>query len=334
MARTHNIKNPTRDPPQSLRHGARTVPTLPMMSEDPDQVFDIFEAAFSVERLALGDGGRDDGDGVGSDGGSAASNSSSASTLPLYATPVKRLTLGGCGGGGEEEGHDHGASSAATKPTKVLHTCSHCDLKDSNGALFACVYTKEGFPFARTMDHTYERAKCTADQTFPAQDVAVDTFDNTPVEYMCIYCCSKYHDAELTENNRTYWKNDGRPSSFWYKKANRSKKRIMAESSRRRRSRHRRRRRRRSRHPNNTGVSSIDAYRDMKKDQKKAWRYPETLGGDSPFLWLFHGCSNCKTYPFRDRDWYQVKKKSACRPLQRLSLRGVLRKMVTNDGPI
>ena len=66
-----------------------------MMSEDPDQVFDIFEAALSVERSALGDGGRDDGDGVGSDGGSAASNSSSASTLPLYATPVKRLTLGG-----------------------------------------------------------------------------------------------------------------------------------------------------------------------------------------------------------------------------------------------
>ena len=268
------------------------------MSEEDSQLFDFCEAALSD---------RDDGDGGGSDGGSATPDSSPLPPSPLPSTSSERSALGGGGGGGEEEGHDQGASSAATNATSILHACSQCTFKHKKFSLFACVYKKKGFPFAKTTDVTYERAKGQADITFPAQDVPVDIFDNTPVEMVCIHCCSKHHDAELKENNKTYFKKDGSPSSFWIRLCRDSKSRQMAGS-----------------HAlfllklhekankNNTGVSSTDVYVDMKNnmvDKKKAWRSTtETLGGDNPFLWLFDGCPSCKKYPFRSRDWYRARR--------------------------
>ena len=159
------------------------------------------------------------GDSVGGDVGSAAPRSPATSIErsvlgdssggPPPRASIERPVLGAGEGGGEEE-HFQGASGAARDATPVLHECSHCDFECANFSMFANVYKREGFPFARLTDPAVQRAIGQAEQ----HEVAVSQFDKTAVQTVCIHCCSEYHERALKKANKSYFKEEsGEPSS-------------------------------------------------------------------------------------------------------------------------
>ena len=55
------------------------------------------------------------------------------------------------------------------------------------------------------------------------------------------------------------------------------------------------------------GVNYMEAYKKfMSSDLKGAADWITELGGQNAFMWLFYGCTLCKHFPVRSKDWYRV----------------------------
>ena len=163
--------------------------------------------------------------------------------------------------------------------------------------MFANVYREKGFPFAKHTDIMVQQAIGQVEQ----HDVPVNMFDEKPVYFWCIQCCAEAHEEELKAANNSYFKEDGRPSSFWLRHSRSSKNAKMSD-----------RRvewvlKMHDQKSDNTGVSSYTVYNAMQDSMlNRATDWITELGGSNAFMWLLYGCTSCQQYPVRSSDWYRV----------------------------
>ena len=164
--------------------------------------------------------------------------------------------------------------------------------------MFANVYQEKGYPFAKHTDITVQQAIGQVEQH---SIVPVNWFDTKPVYFWCIQCCEEAHREHLEAEGKSYYKEDGRPSSYWLRQSRSSKNAKMSNK------RVERVLKMHDEKTNNTGVSSYEVYNAMQNNMlNRAMDWITELGGSNAFMWLLYGCTSCQQYPVRSSDWYRV----------------------------
>ena len=198
-----------------------------------------------------------------------------------------------------------GASNAARKATVTMHQCSHCEWQSHNSNAFACCKVEVGYPMVRMDDQALQRAFSEVEDN---KAVKLNHFQSTPVKYLCIHCCDRFHREAARNNGEreppAYFKPNGEPSSWFQRYAQRSRNhwrpspavaKFLGKM-----------------HDDKNGKplgTSLTVYKAMQnKTIKKATDWITELGGVHAFLWLFYGCAICMMYPLKACDWFRVQR--------------------------